>query len=355
MNRKWKRKSAYNLLLIGLIASSLIAVFQSEATVSADNISYDPWNFIALGDGRNWEENSTNPIRKSIIENVVTNNPNTEFILHTGDMVNSGGEQDDWDKYYEDIDLAIQNNVTFYYAVGNHETYTYRLEDGSYGPQEWNFSTYMANVEMPGNERFYSFDHNQVHFIIINTEEFWGGDSFDITTEQEAWIIDDLSSNQDANFTVAMFHRPMYSIRSESRADDAFEIQTVLNPILIEYGVDVVFSGHDHYYLRTTRDGITQFVTGGAGAPLYTPSATNYAQKGDVYFAEYNYINVTVTNTENIFETLVFSEDFQDVVMDDTFKISLIPVEEPLQTSFYLLHALSVFTILVIVRRKFRR
>jgi len=354
MNIAWKKNYAINLLLISLIISSFFTLFYSGASVSADGISYDSWSFIAMGDGRNWEENSTNPIRKSIIENIVTNNPNMEFILYSGDMVQSGGEQDDWDKYFEDIELATQNNVTFYYAVGNHETYTYKLEDGSWGPQELNFSTYMANVEMPGNERYYSFDHNQVHFIIINTEEFWGGDSFDITTEQENWIINDLSSNQDTNFTIAMFHRPMYSVRSESRADDAFEIQTVLNPILIEYGVDVVFSGHDHYYLRTTRDGITQLTTGGAGAPLYTPSATNYAQEGDVYFAEYNYINVTVTNTEIIFETLVFSDDFQDVVMEDTFTISLIP-EETQQTSLYLLHVLVVFAVLVVVRRKLKQ
>lgn len=354
MNRTGKRKSAYYLLFIGLIVSSLFTTLHSLASVSAENISYDSWNFIAIGDGRNWEENSTNPIRKSIIENIVTNNPNMEFIIHTGDMVQSGGEQDDWDRYYEDIELAIQNNVTFYYAVGNHETYTYKLEDGSWGPQELNFSTYMANVEMPGNERYYSFDHNQVHFIVINTEEFWGGDSLDLTTEQETWIIDDLSSNQDANLTIAMFHRPFYSVRSESRADDASAIRAVLEPIFVEYGVDIVFAGHDHYYLRTTREGITHFTTGGAGAPLYALSATNYAIEGDVFFSDYNYINVTVTNEEITFETLVFFEDFQDVIIEDTLTISLL-TEETQKTSFYLLHVFVVFIVLVVSRRKLKQ
>ena len=87
MNIAGKRKSSFNLLLISLIVSSLFTMFNSGISVSADGISYDSWNFIAMGDGRNWEENSTNPNRKSIIENIVTNNPNMEFILHTGDMV----------------------------------------------------------------------------------------------------------------------------------------------------------------------------------------------------------------------------------------------------------------------------
>lgn len=354
MNFTWNIKSASNLLLIGLIISSLFTMFQSGVSVSADGISYEPWNFVAMGDGRNWEENTTNPIRKSVIENIVTNNPDMEFILNSGDMTLSGGEQNEWDIYYEDIELAIQNNVTYYYAVGNHETYTYRLEDGSYGPQELNFSTYMKNVEMPGNERYYSFDHNQIHFIIINTEEFWNRSFLGLTTEQEAWIIDDLSSNQDANLTIAMFHRPCYSIRSDSRVADASVIRETLTPILLEYGVDVVFSGHDHYYFRTTRQGITYFTTGGAGAPLYTPTATGNAIEGDVYFDEYHYINVTVTNEEITFETMVFSEDFQDVVIEDTFTISLL-AEEPQENSLYLLPVLVVFVALVVARRHFKR
>ena len=347
-------KSAYNLLLIVLIASSLFTMFHSEVAVSADSISYDSWNFIAMGDGRNWEENATNPIRKSVIENIVTTNPDMEFILNTGDMTISGGEQNEWDIYFEDIELAIQNNVTIYYAVGNHETYTYRLEDGSYGPQEWNFSTYMANVEMPGNERYYSFDHNQIHFIVINTEEFWGGRSLNLTPEQETWIIDDLSSNQDANLTIAMVHRPFYSVRSNSRVENALAIRTVLEPIFTEYGVDIVFAGHDHYYLRTTRQNITHFITGGAGGPLYTTTATANAIEGDVYFPEYHYINVTVTDEEITFETMVFSEDFQETILNNTFTISLL-LEETQPTSFYLLPVLVVFAVLVVVRRKIKQ
>lgn len=223
---KWNRKSTFNLLLIGLIVSSLFTMFNSGVSVSAEDISYDPWNFIAMGDGRNWEENSTNPIRKSIIENIVTNNPNIEFILYSGDMVQSGGEQDDWNRYYEDIELATQNNVNFYYAIGNHETYTYKLEDGSWGPQELNFSTCMANVEMPGNEKYYSFDHNQVHFMVINTEEFWGGDSLDLTTEQEDWIIDDLS--MEGNYW-SNYLGGNYSIDGPSGSQDLYPL--LVNPL----------------------------------------------------------------------------------------------------------------------------
>lgn len=313
-------------MILVLVVTSFSSFVQSgEFNVKAQNESIDPWYFIALGDSRNWYENESNPFREAIIDDVVENNPNMEFILHSGDMVQSGGEQLDWDRYYEDIDLAVQNDVKFYYAVGNHEIYTYRLEDGSYGPSQTNFSTYMANVEMPGNERYYSFDFNQIHFIVINTEEFWDDDDyfFDITTEQKNWIIDDLS-NDNSNFTIALFHRPMYSIRSTYRVENAQEISKVLEPIFIEYGVDLVFSGHDHYYYRTTRDDITHVVTGGSGAPLYDPEKTGLAIEGDVYFDKYHYVNVSVKDDVIKLETLTYTGDnIESPSIQDSFEINL--------------------------------
>ena len=282
----------------------------------------ETWHFIALGDSRNWEENSTNIYRKAIIEYIVNTDDSFEFILNTGDMVNSGGEQDDWDRYYEDISLAVDKNITFYYTVGNHEIYTYQLPDGSYGPQELNFSTYMANVEMPGNERYYSFDYNKIHFVIINTEEYWnsGADEFAITAEQEQWIIDDLSSNTQ-NFTIASFHRPAYSVRSTSRVNDAAGIREVLEPIFQEYDVDLTFSGHDHYYYRTARQGIVYITTGGAGAPLYSPDRGDLALEDDEYFDEYHYCNITVSKEGTLIETMVFDESFESVTLSDSFTL----------------------------------
>lgn len=320
------KKKIQTLTFILLFLFSVIPTISNLGTTiaKAEEETFEPWQFIAMGDGRNWEENSTNEVREKVIDSIVENNPNLEFILHSGDMVQSGGEQDDWDRYYEDIDIAVQNDVQFYYAVGNHEIYTYRLPDDSYGPEDSDFSTYMENVEMPGNERYYSFDFNQIHFIVINTEEVWNSRDyeFDITPEQENWIISDLEANEK-EFIIAMFHRPAYSVRNQYRVEDAAEIRKVLEPIFIEYGVDLCFSGHDHYYYRTIRKDITYVVTGGAGAPLYTPSSTEYAIDGDVYFAKYHYINVTVTDDNIKLDCISFYNDIVTTKISDTFEIEI--------------------------------
>ncbi|MHA2357750.1 MAG: metallophosphoesterase family protein [Candidatus Heimdallarchaeaceae archaeon] len=346
-------------LVIGIIIVMMFTLFQvAEISVSQNQVSANsvaPWHFIAIGDTRNWDENSTNPVRSAIINHIVDTNPNLEFVLHSGDMVNNGGEQDDWDRYYEDITNATLNNITFYYAVGNHEIYTYKFPNGSYGPPELDFSTYMANVEMPGNERFYSFDfNNQIHFIIINTDEFWNGvtDSFDITPEQETWIHNDLGNNT-LDFTIAMYHKPLYSVRSTGRVIDAQGVRAVLEPIFIQYEVDLTFSGHDHYYYRTRRKQITHLATGGGGAPLYTPSDFSEEVAGDVYFAEYHYCNITVANDLVKIEVLEFDEISETTTLVDSFELPLYPSLSGFEKSAAVIISLSF--LLVIAQISFRR
>jgi hypothetical protein len=59
--------------------------------------------------------------------------------------------------------------------------------------------------------------------------------------------------------------------------------------LLAEYGVTAAFSGHDHGYYRTLRDGVHYVITAGGGAPLYDqdPSA---AQDGDVFKKTLNFM-----------------------------------------------------------------
>jgi len=314
-----------SFLVLIIILQSLVCISQNSSLVSSADDSVEPWFFIALGDSRNWDENISNPVRESIFDTVVSDNPNMEFIIHTGDMVNDGGEQDDWDLFYADVDCLEENNITMYCAVGNHEMYTYSFPNGTYGPSETNFSTYMANVELPGNERFYSFDYNSIHFIFINTDEYFvydGGYIYDITEEQLDWITNDLSTNT-MNTTIAIFHRPCYSVRDSSRSIQASAIGAVLEPLFLEYNVILTFAGHDHYYYNTKRQGIQHIVTGGAGAPLANAGDTSGALENDVYFSDYHYCNVTVTESELLIDVHVFNESLNETTIEDTITISL--------------------------------
>ncbi|MFX0115445.1 MAG: metallophosphoesterase family protein [Candidatus Hodarchaeota archaeon] len=322
-------------ILCAILVSSVTFVSaDSTEKTSLEAFDMDAWHFIALGDNRQqlgiWDyernhythDNSSNPIRAALLNSVVDHNPKVEFIVHTGDIVTSGGEQDDWDRYFEDIENVTRNNITIYYAVGNHEYYTYALSPGDWGPNDDDWSTYLANVDLPGNERYYSFDYrNRIHFAFINTEEYWD-QGFNISSEQKSWLINDLAANS-IDFVVAVFHRPAYSVLRIDRVTEAQAVRDVLEPIFQQYGVDLVFSGHDHYYYRTTRNGITYVTTGGGGAGLHPAQAADAAQTGDVYFSEYHYCKVTVAATKVTIASLIFYPSNQSTALADALEIPL--------------------------------
>src|SRR5262249_58732157 len=60
------------------------------------------------------------------------------------------------------------------------------------------------------------------------------------------------------------FHHPPYSSANRHGSDP--ETRTALEPLFLKFGVNVVFSGHDHVYERIKpQKGITYFVTGAGG------------------------------------------------------------------------------------------
>ncbi|MFX1508583.1 MAG: metallophosphoesterase family protein, partial [Promethearchaeota archaeon] len=191
--------------------------------------------------------------------------------------------------------------------------------DGSYGPPDEDLSCYLANVELPGNEIYYSFDYNnQIHFVFINSDE--------ISDEnQMSWLINDLETNT-LDFVSLVLHRPVYSVRDSSRVAAAQSIRAVIEPILIEYDVDVVFAGHDHYYYRTLRNGVFHIVTGAGGAPLASNNDLSEWQEGDIFFSKYHYCNISVTQSdENMVikvEMLIFDEIEGTTTLGDSFEIS---------------------------------
>jgi hypothetical protein len=197
-----------------------------------------------------------------------------DLVLHTGDLVYSGGACDgvdnSWSQYaraYFGLYQETIGNVPWYLSIGNHE-----LDGGSCG-----YSSYRGMYQLPTNapegaeEQYYSFNWGAVHFIALDTSQ-----SLHRGSPQYMWLLDDLkTSPQEWKFV--FFHLPAYS--SGIHGSDAL-LQEKLPPLFELYGVDAVFSGHDHDYERTcsilqgacvdpAQGGVVYYVTGGGGAPAY--------------------------------------------------------------------------------------
>jgi tartrate-resistant acid phosphatase type 5 len=62
---------------------------------------------------------------------------------------------------------------------------------------------------------------------------------------------------------MAYFHHPLYS-SGETHGSET-DLRTLLEPLFVKYGMDVVFAGHEHFYERVKpQKGIHYFTCGGS-------------------------------------------------------------------------------------------
>jgi 3',5'-cyclic AMP phosphodiesterase CpdA len=81
--------------------------------------------------------------------------------------------------------------------------------------------------------------------------------------KQLQWLEKALRSSTD-DWKIAYFHHPLYS--SAARHGSETDLRAVLEPLFVQYGVNVVLSGHDHTYERIKpQKGISYFVQGASG------------------------------------------------------------------------------------------
>lgn len=82
--------------------------------------------------------------------------------------------------------------------------------------------------------------------------------------DSEKWLEEQLKKS-NARWKIVVLHHPLYSIKGSM--NNLFQ-RTMFNPLVEEYGVDLVLQGHEHAYARMTAHG----ENGEAQAPVYTVS-----------------------------------------------------------------------------------
>ncbi len=120
-----------------------------------------------------------------------------------------------------------------------------------------------------------------VHFIQFNTETDFpnapdepGGEGdeyagpFAPSGTQLAWLAKDLASvdRKKTPWVIAAGHRPWYVSQSE-----CVECRAAFEPLLLQYGVDLVLHGHKHFYERESAIDhfVAQEITNNPTAPWY--------------------------------------------------------------------------------------
>ena len=169
-----------------------------------------------------------------------------DFVITAGDNIYPNGSGRYFGKHFEEpfIDL-LRDQVKFYAVLGNHD-----VDDGRQDQCQYP----LFNM---GGQNYYKFARNNglVEFFLL--------DSTDFDSTQATWLENSLRASR-AKWKIAAFHHPIYS--SGKKHGSSVGLRKKLEPIFTRYGVNVVFSGHDHIYERTLpQQGIQYFVTGAGG------------------------------------------------------------------------------------------
>lgn len=164
----------------------------------------------------------------------------SDFIINTGDNVDHGDNFRQWQWMFDTASDTLMDTVMMS-AAGNHE------DKGTYALEK---NYYYSDIPEQDMETgiYFSFDYNNIHVAVLNTNNLEDDDS--LNDEQVEWLIEDMQSS-DADWKFVALHKAMYSNGSHYNDDDVCEIRDELCKLMPQLGIDMVFQGHDHVYLRT--------------------------------------------------------------------------------------------------------
>jgi hypothetical protein len=241
-----------------------------------------PFQFIYLGDTQNDIFSQVPRVARAALLDC----PKALFIAHGGDLVDVAERDDQWSEFfmaYSPWAATIPQLV----VPGNHDYSSTggKITLSSHWKQYFQYPT----VDLPNlDQTVYAIDVMGVRFISLNSM---------VGMQQQIPWMEKVLQNNPNQWTVVMFHHPLYS--SASGRDSAAR-RKLWEPIFSRFNVDLVLQGHDHTYARTglIHDGKASKTTGSvyltsvAGPKMYKLNLSDLHVSGAARSQMYQVISV---------------------------------------------------------------
>lgn len=248
-------------LLLFLLAAGLAqAVWAAKPVAPQDN-----FRFVVLADRAN------SPNQKAfemVLRDIERMSP--DFVVTVGDLIqgykDSAGTVKDWDSTLPYLKLL---SCPVYLTPGNHDITT---------PEVRNIF-----IKKTGRNPYYSFDHQNSHFIILDNTLVKTAEQMD--PDQMKWLEKDLKALKSKAGIYVFMHKPFWPFGVGAGKPDR------LHDLFKRYKVTAVFTGHWHNYASEVFDGIRYVVMGSSGAELRGGTEENVSLANF-----YQYLWVTVRN-----------------------------------------------------------
>ena len=237
--------------------------------VKADSVRFLVMGDTGTGDAEQYE------VAKQIVA-YRAKFPFTFAIMLGDNLYGSERPQDFVKKFEQPYKPLLDDKVEFHAALGNHDDQNQKF----YKP---------FNL---GGERYRTFKKGNVRFFVL--------DSNYMDPPQIQWLEKELQAS-GSDWKIPFFHHPIYT--SATRGP-VIELRTALEPIFLKYGVDVVFTGHEHLYERLKPQKGIEYLTVGGSAKLRRGDIRKTGLTEVGYDADRTFLLAEISGDQMFFQTI---------------------------------------------------
>ncbi|WP_455715035.1 metallophosphoesterase [Anaerosporobacter sp.] len=172
---------------------------------------------------------------------------NLSFIVTAGDQIQSRNLSDSYENYKifnkNEIEYAgyllpeLLRNIPVATTIGNHDCLS-----GNYSYHFNNPNSNTGYGATYAGEDYY-FTYGDTLFLMLNTNN-------EAVEEHDKFMKDALSRNKNVRWRIVTMHQDIFGSGEHSNDQNILSLRTKLLPILRQYDIDLVLTGHDHTYAR---------------------------------------------------------------------------------------------------------
>jgi acid phosphatase type 7 len=240
--------------------------FSTPPTVG-ERTAFRAWVIGDAGTGSGDQVSVYNAYRK------FTGSVATNLWLQLGDNAYDSGTDSQFQSNLFNVYGDMLRQSATWPALGNHDGFSAdsRAQTGPYYDIFSLPKKAEAGGVASGTEAYYSFDHANVHFVVLDSYET----DRSVGAPMYTWLESDLQATS-SDWVVAVWHHPPYSKGSHNsdKETELVEMRKNYLPLLDKYSVDLVLSGHSHAYERS------KFIDGHYGDSSTFNASTHVKQAG---------------------------------------------------------------------------
>ena len=193
-----------------------------------------------------------------------------DFVIMLGDNIYGGHSASDFSQKFEQpYKPLLDRGVKFYASLGNHD--------------DPNVERQYTPFNMNG-QRYYKFKKGDVAFFVL--------DSNYMDPAQLSWVEQQLRDSNE-KWKIAYFHHPLFNAGKHHGPD--VDLRAQLMPLFQRYGVNAVFSGHEHVYERVKPVNNIYFFVLGSSGKLMTNDIKRTGELEDSFDSDQTFMVVEIS------------------------------------------------------------